>query len=132
MAAAQQQDSLGLLKQLNQLEGQAYPTDTELQARIRAYELAERMQVSAPEAVDLTKESDATKALYGLNDDLTKEYGTNLLRARRLVERGVRFIQVVSTLLMSMVMSAIGMHTLSLKKIMANMQKSLISLLRAC
>ncbi|TSA38253.1 MAG: DUF1501 domain-containing protein [Methylococcaceae bacterium] len=96
MAAAQQQDSLGLLKQLNQLEGQAYPTDTELQARIRAYELAERMQVSAPEAVDLTKESDATKALYGLNDELTKEYGTNLLRARRLVERGVRFIQVVS------------------------------------
>lgn len=95
-AAAQQSDNLKLLKQLNELKGQAYPEDTELQARIRAYDLAERMQTSAPEAVDLSKESDATKALYGLNDEVTKEYGTNLLRARRLVERGVRFIQVVT------------------------------------
>jgi hypothetical protein len=96
VAATQQSDSLDLLKQLNQIKDSAYPNDTELQARVRAYDLAKRMQTSAPEAVDLSKESDATKALYGLNDDVTKEYGTNLLRARRLVERGVRFIQVVT------------------------------------
>jgi hypothetical protein len=96
IAESQQIDNLKLLKQLNEIKGQAYPGDTELQARIRAYELAARMQASAPEAVDLSKESDATRALYGLNDDSTKEYGTNLLRARRLVERGVRFIQIVS------------------------------------
>ena len=96
VAASQQKDSLGLLKQLNELKDQANPDDSELQARVRAYELAERMQTSAPEAVDLSKESTATKALYGLDNDVTKEYGTNLLRARRLVERGVRFIQVVS------------------------------------
>jgi uncharacterized protein (DUF1501 family) len=54
------------------------------------------MQTTAPEAVDLKKESDATKELYGLNDEASKSYGETLLRARRLVERGVRFIQVVS------------------------------------
>jgi hypothetical protein len=96
VAKSQEADSLRLLKQLNEAKDQAYPNDTELQARVSAYELAERMQKSAPEAVDLSKESDATKALYGLNDEITKEYGTNLLRARRLVERGVRFIQVVT------------------------------------
>jgi hypothetical protein len=95
-AAAQQSENLGLLKLLNEKKDSAYPGDTELQARVRAYELASRMQTTAPEAVDLKKESDATKELYGLNDDATKGYGTNLLRARRLVERGVRFIQVVS------------------------------------
>lgn len=73
-----------------------YSQDTELQARARSYEQAGRMGVAAPEAVDLAKETDATKDLYGLNDELSKGYGTNLLRARRLVERGVRFIQVVS------------------------------------
>lgn len=93
---SQEADNLKLLKTLNEIKGQAYPHDFELQARIRAYELAERMQTSAPEAVDLSKESDATKALYGINEEVTKEYGTNLLRARRLVERGVRFVQVVT------------------------------------
>jgi hypothetical protein len=73
-----------------------YPNDTELKARLRSYELADRMQVAAPAAVDLSKESDATKELYGLNDETSASYGTTLLRARRLVERGVRFIQVVS------------------------------------
>lgn len=95
-AVAQQNDNLNLLKTLNQKTDSAYPGDTELEARVRAYELASRMQSTAPEAVDLNKESDATKELYGLNDAATKGYGTNLLRARRLVERGVRFIQVVS------------------------------------
>jgi hypothetical protein len=95
-AVAQQSENLGLLKLLNEKKDSAYPGDTELQARVRAYELASRMQTTAPEAVDLKKETDTTKELYGLNDEATKGYGTNLLRARRLVERGVRFIQVVS------------------------------------
>jgi len=96
IAGAQQRDNLDLLKKLNELKSASYPEDTELQARTRSYELAYRMESAAPEAVDLSKESDATKALYGLNDDATKAYGTILLRARRLAERGVRFIQVVS------------------------------------
>ncbi len=95
-AAAQQNENLNLLKFLNEKKDSSYPGDTELQARVRAYELASRMQSTAPEAVDLSKESDSIKEQYGLNDDATKGYGTSLLRARRLVERGVRFIQVVS------------------------------------
>jgi len=95
-AAAQQGDNLNLLKLLNERKDAQYPGDTELQARVRSYELASRMQSTAPEAVDLSKESDSIKEQYGLNDDATKGYGTSLLRARRLVERGVRFIQVVS------------------------------------
>ncbi len=54
------------------------------------------METTAPEAVDFSKETAITKEMYGLNDDATKDYGTQMLRARRLVERGVRFIQVVS------------------------------------
>ena len=94
--AAQQRSSLDLLKRLNNDGAARYSADTELKARVRSYELADRMQVAAPEAVDLSKETDATKELYGLNDETSASYGTTLLRARRLVERGVRFIQVVS------------------------------------
>lgn len=93
---SEQRDDLNLLKSLNEHVGTQHPEDTELQARLRSYELAYRMESTAPEAVDLSKESEATKALYGLDDPATKDYGTNLLRARRLVERNVRFIQVVS------------------------------------
>lgn len=96
MAEKQQRDNLDLLKTLNQRSAAKHPQDSELQARLNSYELAYRMESAAPDAVDLSKESDATKNLYGLNDDATKGYGTNLLRARRLVEKGVRFIQVVS------------------------------------
>lgn len=97
-SAQQQRDNLDLLKALNQHDASRYPHDTELQARINSYELAYRMQSAAPEAVDLSKESDATKELYGLNDadPNTKDYGAVLLKARRLAERGVRFIQVVT------------------------------------
>ncbi|MEI7995112.1 MAG: DUF1501 domain-containing protein, partial [Methylococcaceae bacterium] len=95
-SAKQQRGALDLLKRLNEQSGARYPKDTELQARIQSYELAARMQTTAPEAVDLKKESDATKELYGLNDEGSKSYGETLLRARRLVERGVRFIQVIS------------------------------------
>ncbi|HEY3432659.1 MAG TPA: DUF1501 domain-containing protein [Rhodocyclaceae bacterium] len=95
-SAQQQRASLDLLKKLNNLGAANYPNDTELRARLQSYELADRMQTAAPEAVDLSKETAATKELYGLNDQTSASYGTSLLRARRLVERGVRFIQVVS------------------------------------
>ena len=68
--------------------------DPELEARIAAYELAYRMQAAAPEAVDLTKETNATKQLYGIHRKETRAFGRNCLLARRLVERGVRFIQL--------------------------------------
>ena len=70
--------------------------DNELAARINAYELAYRMQTAAPEAVDISSESAATKEMYGLNDRKTAITGSNCLLARRLVERGVRFVQVYS------------------------------------
>jgi Protein of unknown function (DUF1501) len=70
--------------------------DSELDARIQAYELAFRMQSAAPEAVDLSHESAETRELYGLDDAVTAEFGTRCLLARRLVERGVRFVQLYS------------------------------------
>ena len=72
------------------------PADTELSARIASYELAFRMQSAGPEAVDLSRESESTTALYGLDDPRTVEFGTRCLLARRLVERGVRFVQLYS------------------------------------
>ncbi len=68
--------------------------DTNLEARLSSYELAYRMQVSAPEAVDVSKESDATKRLYGVGEKPTDNFGRKCLLARRLVERGVRFVQL--------------------------------------
>jgi hypothetical protein len=95
-AAEQQRASLDLLKRLNGLGAAKYPSDTELRARVKSYELADRMQTSAPAAVDLSQETEATKKLYGIDDEISGRYGETLLRARRLVERGVRFIQVVT------------------------------------
>jgi hypothetical protein len=94
VAPAQQRRSLDLLKRLNELE--LAPEDTELAARIASYELAFRMQSAGPEAVDLTKETDATKKAYGLDQRHTADFGTRCLLARRLVERGVRFVQLYS------------------------------------
>ena len=68
----------------------------ELDSRIASYELAYRMQTAAPEAVDVMKETDATRKLYGMDAEVTREFGTRCLIARRLVERGVRFVQVIS------------------------------------
>jgi hypothetical protein len=90
----QQRRMLDHLKALNQLD--ADPDDTELSARIESYELAFRMQAQAPEAVDLSRETAEVRALYGLDDPKTADYGTRCLLARRLVERGVRFVQVYS------------------------------------
>jgi hypothetical protein len=90
----QQRRMLDHLKALNELD--ADPSDTELSARIESYELAFRMQAEAPEAVDLSRETAETRALYGIDDPRTADYGTRCLLARRLVERGVRFVQVYS------------------------------------
>ncbi|MBY0512501.1 MAG: DUF1501 domain-containing protein [Gemmataceae bacterium] len=90
----QNRRSFELVKKLNELN--LPPGDTELEARIASYELAFRMQQHAPEAVDLTKETAATRTAYGLDDPKTNDFGTRLLLARRLVERGVRFVTVYS------------------------------------
>jgi hypothetical protein len=93
---AQQRQQLDLLGQLNHLHQQASPPTSELAARIASYELAFRMQAHAPEAVDLTKETAQTRKLYGLDNPRTEQFGRRCLLARRLVERGVRFVQVYS------------------------------------
>ena len=92
----QQRAKLNFLAQLNAHFGADKPEDTELAARLDSYELAWRMQSAAPEAVDLARESAATRRLYGLDETATRKFGTNCLLARRLVERGVRFVQCFS------------------------------------
>jgi len=92
----QQRGKLGLLYQINREHAFQRPEYSELDARIRSYELAFRMQAEAPEAVDLSKESEATKELYGLQNVETAVFGRNCLLARRLVEHGVRFVQLYS------------------------------------
>jgi hypothetical protein len=85
---------LDYLATLNRAHLDSHPGELDLEARLSTYELAARMQTAAREALDLSGESEATKKLYGLDDPLTREYGTRCLLARRLVERGVRFVQV--------------------------------------
>ncbi len=89
-------DGLALLHELNEDHRQRNPGDSRLEARIASYELAAKMQVSAPEVLDLSGESAATKKLYGLDDKDTADFGRNCLIARRLCERGTRFVQVWS------------------------------------
>src|SRR5262249_25000065 len=84
-------DLVGRLDRLRAVED---PDDPALQARIKAYELAFRLQTSVPDALRLDSESKATRALYGLDDPATRDFGMQMLAARRFVERGVRFIQV--------------------------------------
>jgi hypothetical protein len=87
-------NQLNLLKELNRQHASQYPDNTELNARIANFETAARMQTAVPEALDLSRESDATKKLYGLDNPVTEEYGRRCLLARRLIERGVRFVQL--------------------------------------
>ena len=91
-----QKDKLALLDRMNREHAGAREDVTELDARIKAYELAFRMQAEAPEAVDLSKETEETFELYGMKDKVTEPYGRMCLLARRFVERGVRFIQLYS------------------------------------
>ncbi len=83
-----------LLEQLNGLRAEDYPVDKNLQARVASYDLAFRMQKSIPEVVDFSKETEETKSLYGIDQAHSKDFGMTLLAARRMVERGVRFVQV--------------------------------------
>ncbi|HYP09777.1 MAG TPA: DUF1501 domain-containing protein [Bryobacteraceae bacterium] len=87
---------LDLLRKLNEEHLAKNPDDSELSARVQSYELAFRMQSSAVDAVDVNKETDATKALYGVGEKETDYVGRQCLMARRLVERGVRYVQVFS------------------------------------
>ncbi|VTR91748.1 arylsulfatase a family protein : Uncharacterized protein OS=Singulisphaera acidiphila (strain ATCC BAA-1392 / DSM 18658 / VKM B-2454 / MOB10) GN=Sinac_7587 PE=4 SV=1: DUF1501 [Gemmata massiliana] len=89
-------DALELLGKVNRTHADARPGDSRLEARIESYELAAKMQQHAPEALDLNRESEKTRAKYGLDQPATAEYGRRCLLARRLLERGVRFIQVWS------------------------------------
>ncbi len=95
---AQQEDLLATLKKLNQNHLDTRHQDSELAARIASYELAFRMQMSAPEATDISRESEATRRLYGLDnpDPVGADFAARCLLARRLLERGVRFVQVWS------------------------------------
>ena len=85
----------GLVNRLNRFNLGRYPNDSQLEARIKAYELAYRMQASVPGVVNFEKETEATKNLYGFNRKETKPFGQQLLAARRFVEQGVRFIQIM-------------------------------------
>lgn len=90
----EQMENFSLIGRLNRIAGIDYPEDKNLQARIKSYELAFQMQMSVPETVNLEKESAETKSLYGLDKEETKSFGEQCLVARRLVERGVRFVQI--------------------------------------
>jgi hypothetical protein len=89
-----EREGLALLGEMNRAHRVGREADTRLDARIASYELAARLQLSAPEALDLKGESKATRDLYGLDDPSTEDFGRNCLTARRLLERGVRFVQV--------------------------------------
>jgi hypothetical protein len=89
-------DGLDLLRRLNREYQQDREGDSRLEARIASYELAARLQLSAPDVLDISKESPATRKLYGLDDKITEDFGRNCLVARRLLERDVRFVQVWS------------------------------------
>ena len=89
-----QQRLLSYLDSVNREHLATHPSEWDLAARIESYELAARMQVAAKEALDISSESAAIHKLYGIDDPVTREFGTRCLIARRLVERGVRFVQI--------------------------------------
>lgn len=91
-----ERDTLALLKELNEGHRAGRAGDSRLDARIASYEMAAKLQLSAPEVLDLTGETDATKKLYGIDAEHTRDMGTRCLIARRMLERGVRFVQVWS------------------------------------
>ena len=91
--AEEQGQDFGLIGELNR-ERLEKTGDREIASRMASYEMAARMQLSTPELLDLSKETAATKAAYGVEQELTKGFGTNCLMARRLVERGVRVVMV--------------------------------------
>ena len=94
VSAEQQRATVNFINELNRADLRQGEENSELSARIAAYELAFRMQSHAPEVVDIAKETEATKKLYGLDQKVTAEFGLRCLLARRLVESGVRFVQL--------------------------------------
>ena len=94
-----QRYELDMLQKMNRRHAERREHDPELEARIAALELAFRMQVKAPEAFEVEKESAETKKLYGLDNPVTRDFGWQCLLARRLSERGVRFVQCTHRLL---------------------------------
>jgi hypothetical protein len=91
-----ERSSMDLLRSMNERHLQQWPGDNRLESRIESYELAARMQLAAPEALEIKSETEATRRLYGLDEKVTADFGKRCLLARRLVERGVRFVQVWS------------------------------------
>jgi hypothetical protein len=91
-----ERDGLELLQKVNREHSSQRPGDSRLEARIASYEMAARLQLSAPGVLDIASESEATRRLYGLDADITREMGQRCLVARRLLEQGVRFVQVWS------------------------------------
>ena len=91
-----ERDGLSLLARANRRYAAGRPGDSRLDARIASYELAAKMQLAAPDALDLARESEATRKLYGLDEKATEDFGRRCLLARRLIERDVRFVQVWS------------------------------------
>jgi hypothetical protein len=92
-----QETALEFLERLNRRHLADNPGNDDLEARIASFQLAARMQLVASEAMDLSRETPETHRLYGLDDPLTRDYGANCLLARRLIERGVRFVQVYTS-----------------------------------
>jgi len=92
----EQQEKLGLLAKLNQGVLARFGAVSEIEATIQNYDLAFRMQSAVPELLDISKESEATRKLYGLDEEMTAEFGKSCLTARRLVEKGVRFIELLT------------------------------------
>ncbi len=92
----QQRRSLDILSEMNRRHADLRPSHDELEARMESYELAYRMQAEVPGIVDLSRESEATKEAYGLDGEVTKAFGRQCLLARRLIEQGVRFVQIFS------------------------------------
>ncbi|HEV3120289.1 MAG TPA: DUF1501 domain-containing protein, partial [Isosphaeraceae bacterium] len=95
-SAQAEREGLALLRELNRKHVAQREGDSRLDARIASYELAARLQLSAPEVLDLAGETKATRALYGVDNPVTADFGRNCLVARRLLERGVRFVQIWS------------------------------------
>jgi len=96
MTDSQQRDQIDLLAKLNRRNLEQHPDEAELAARIESFELAYRMQMAAPEALDITRETPAVHKLYGLDNSKCTHFAKQCLIARRLVERGVRFVQIYS------------------------------------
>lgn len=96
LAGDGQRRQLDLLRSLNEEHASDHPGELDLRARIASYELAAKMQTAAKEALDISNEPEHVKKLYGVDDPKTRDYATRCLIARRLVERGVRYVQVLN------------------------------------